>query len=349
MLFRSEEIDSALAKLIRLRLEFVRNRPSSQAVTDESLRESLQKVAEIDLSLDADRSVVQRGLGYIAALTYCAGVRPVAVAFLGPEHSYSDSAARKYFGTAESMQPVRSIRAVFEEVERGQAHYGVVPIENSTDGRIVDTMTNFIARPIQICGEILLPIHHNLLSNSPRSEIRKVYSKPQALSQCRQWLSDHLANAQCIEVSSTTEAARIAKQETGSAAVASIDAAIQYGLQVICESIEDHPDNTTRFAIIGKESPPPTGKDKTSLLFQVPHCPGALADAMVLFKKNGINLTWIESFPVPASPSEYYFFVELEGHRDQPELASAIAQLKSNAIRLDVLGSYPRGSATLDG
>ena len=189
-----------------------------------------------------------------------------------------------------------------------------------------------------------MPIHHKLISKSDRSGIRKVYSKPQALSQCRHWLSEHLPEAQRVEVASTTQAVKIAKDEHGAAAIASLEASVEYSLPIVCESIEDDPNNVTRFAIIGKDQPQATGRDKTSLLFQVPHQPGALADAMLLFKDNGINLTWIESLPVPGSPNEYYFFVELEGHRAQVHLLQAIDALKQRALRLDVLGSYSRGN-----
>jgi chorismate mutase/prephenate dehydratase len=205
-------------------------------------------------------------------------------------------------------------------------------------------MSNFIRSPIQICGEVLLPIRHNLLSHCDRSEIRKVYSKPQAISQCRRWLSEHLPDAQRVEVASTTEAAKIAREQSGSAAIASAQAALEYSLPIVCESIEDDPSNATRFAIIGKDHPRPTGNDKTSLLFQVPHQPGALADAMLLFRDNQINLTWIESLPVPGVPNEYYFFVELDGHIEQNSLSKAIESLNQRALRLDILGSYPRGS-----
>ena len=301
--------------------------------------ELLERLRQIDSKISQlvqERTEIWEHLG--------ASIHPLGDAYLGPEHSYSHSAARKYFVVAQSLHPVGSIAAVFEEVQRGQSRYGVVPIENSTDGRIVDTMSNFILRPLQICGEVLLPIHHNLLSKSDRSGIRKVYSKPQALSQCRHWLSEHLPEAQRVEVASTTQAVKIAKDEHGAAAIASLEASVEYSLPIVCESIEDDPNNVTRFAIIGKDQPQATGRDKTSLLFQVPHQPGALADAMLLFKDNGINLTWIESLPVPGSPNEYYFFVELEGHRAQVHLLQAIDALKQRALRLDVLGSYSRGN-----
>lgn len=324
---------------------------SDQSPTGNSAREGLEKLRRLDHQI---ASLIQQRADLWASLSSdehlsgnlseLAQRSPLGVAYLGPEHSYSHAAARKYFGLSQLLHPVASIAAVFEEVQRGQSQYGVVPIENSTDGRIVDTMSNFIQRPIRICGEVLLPIHHNLLSNADRLSIRKVYSKPQALSQCRRWLSEHLPDVQRIEVASTTQAAKIAQQESGAAAIASLEAASEYSLKILCESIEDDPNNVTRFAIIGTDQPKTTGKDKTSLLFQVHHQPGALADAMLLFKENEINLTWIESLPVPGSPNEYYFFVELEGHIAQQSLSKAVDSLKQRAMRLDVLGSYPRGN-----
>jgi chorismate mutase / prephenate dehydratase len=315
-----------------------------------SLRDMMQasdrSLVGIEGKADGSQSpdFARRMLTYLAGTTYAHAIHPVRIAYLGPEHSYSYLAATKFFGAAAGLQGVSSIPSVFEEIDRQQATYGVVPIENSTDGRIVDTLTMFIRMPLQICGEVMLPIHHNLLSRSPRSEIRAVYSKPQALSQCRNWLAQHLPNVRWVEVASTTAAAKIASEESGAAAVASIDAAIEYGLEITARNIEDNPNNATRFVIIGKETPKPTGHDKTSLMFQVPHKPGALADVMVLFKNSGINLTWIESFPVPGTANEYFFFVELEGHREQPHIEAAIRTLQADAIRLEWLGSYPRAN-----
>ena len=280
----------------------------------------------------------------IAGATYSQAVLPQQIAYLGPAHSYSYAAAARFFGGHTGLLPLSSIAAVFEEVARDQVRYGVVPIENSTDGRIVDTLTMFARTPVCICGEILLPIHHNLLARCKREEIRTVYSKPQALSQCRGWLSLHLPDAQCSEVASTTAAAKIAAEEPMSAAVASIEAAAAYSLDVLARNIEDSPHNVTRFVVIGKESPKPTGHDKTSLMFQIPHKPGALADVMLLFKDNGLNLTWIESFPIMESPNEYLFFVELEGHQEHASVAHAIDALRRDALRLECLGSYAKGN-----
>jgi chorismate mutase/prephenate dehydratase len=264
------------------------------------------------------------------------------VAYLGPTHSYSHLAAIKYFGDAVELSAVASIPAVFEAVSRSDVVAGIVPIENSTDGRVVDTLGMFIRQEMQICGEVLLPIHHNLLSRTPRAQIVEVHSKPQALSQCRTWLASQLPHARLVEISSTAAAAKLAAEKHGVAAVASIEAGRQYGLDVIDANIEDNPNNVTRFAVLGKEHPTPTGDDKTSILFQLHHQPGALADAMSVFKQNALNLTWIESFPLPESKNEYMFFVELSGHRDQPNVAKAISELGATAQRLTILGSYRR-------
>jgi chorismate mutase / prephenate dehydratase len=269
-------------------------------------------------------------------------VHQLRVAYLGPMHSYSHLATLKYFGGATTLTPVASIPAVFDAVERGDAAAGVVPIENSTDGRVVDTLGMFVHRDMEICGEVLLPIHHNLLSKTAREEIREVHSKPQALSQCRGWLTSQLPNARLVEVSSTAAAAKLASEKHGVAAVASIEAGREYQLDVIAANIEDNVDNVTRFAVLGKERPAPTGDDKTAILFQVSHQPGALADAMIVFKNQALNLTWIESFPAPKARNEYLFFIELTGHRDDEPVRRAVETLGKLAQRLTILGSYPR-------
>ena len=266
-----------------------------------------------------------------------------AIAYLGPIYSYSYLAAVKHFGQAASLVPVASIAAVFEELVRSQAAFGVVPIENSTDGRVVDTLGMFARWPVRVCGEVLLPVQHCLLGRCPRGEITEIYSKPQALSQCRGWLSHHVPDARLIEVASTAAAARLAADKDGVAAIASFEAGIHHGLEVIDENIEDNSHNVTRFAVIGNRPCEPTDRDKTSLMFQLKHQPGALADAMVTFRESKINLTWIESFPLPSHPNEYLFFVELEGHEKSKPVASALQKLSKQALRLEVLGSYARG------
>ena len=340
MLDKLKEIDTQILALAKTRCQLLAQMQEQSTKSETgslTLRASLATTTGSTQDGFEDR--LQR---FIAGLTFQTSIRRSSIAYLGPEFSYSYSAAAKYFGALDSLQAVNTIRAVFEEIASAHSAYGVVPIENSTDGRIVDTLTMFIRKPIRICGEILLPIHHNLLSNFDRKDIREVYSKPQALSQCREWLTNHLPDARWVEVASTAIAAKIASTTPNSAAVASREAGLHHGLDIIAESIEDNRDNVTRFAIIGDEKVAATGDDKTSLMFQVPHQPGALADVMVLFRDNGLNLTWIESFPVPGKSNEYFFFVELEGHESQSNVQAALDSLAKTAIRLDFLGSYPK-------
>jgi chorismate mutase/prephenate dehydratase len=268
-------------------------------------------------------------------------VRQLRIAYLGPMYTYSHLAAIHRFGQTVEYAPVGSIAAVFEEVNRGHSDYGLVPIENSTDGRIADTLEMFTRLPVRICGEVELGIHHTLLGKCPRTEIREVYSKPQALSQCRNWLAKHLPGARTIEVTSTTTAAQLANEKPGAAAIASMEAGVHYNLDVLAERIEDNPSNTTRFAVIGRESAARTGNDRSAMMFQTEHRSGALVDALGIFKRNRLNLTWIESFPIPDSRRAYLFFVELEGHETDLRVRRAFASLERKTLRLEILGSFP--------
>lgn len=263
------------------------------------------------------------------------------VAYLGPSYSYSHLAAIERFGQSVEFVPVGSISAVFEEVNRGHTDFGLVPLENSTDGRIADTLDMFTRLPQKICGEVQLRIHHNLLGKCPRGDVSQVYSRPQAISQCRNWLSKHLPNARPIEVASTAAAAQLAAEKPGAAAIASREAGVHYGLELLAENIEDNQSNLTRFAVIGDLPADRTGHDKTALMFQVDHKPGALADAMMIFKKNKLNLTWIESFPIAGAKEGYLFFVEFSGHGKDARVIRGIQALQRKALRLEVLGTYP--------
>lgn len=276
-------------------------------------------------------------------------VRELRVAFLGPLYSYSHLAAIHRFGQMVESMPVGSIAAVFEEVNRGHSDFGIVPVENSTDGRVADTMDMFTRLPVRVCGEVELEIRHALLGKCSRAEIKEVYSRPQALSQCRNWLAKHLPQARTIEVTSTSTAAQLANEKPGAAAIASLQAGIHYGLNVLAEQIEDNPSNTTRFAVIGDLPTPRTGHDKTAMMFQVEHRPGSLADALNLFKRNRLNLTWIESFPVPGTKGAYLFFVEMEGHETDARVRRTLAALQRKALRLEVLGSFPAGETIAEG
>ena len=269
-------------------------------------------------------------------------LKTLRVVYLGPPFSFTHLAAIDRFGRNADLIPVNTIASVFEEVNRGHAEYGVVPIENSTDGRIVDTLDMFTRLPLRICGEVQMSVHHNLMSRSPRSEIVEVYSKPQALSQCRDWLARNMPRANLHEVTSTSTAAQLARDKPGAAAIASRQAAVQYDLQIVAERIEDNIHNITRFAVIGEEVTKVTGRDRTALLLQIPHAPGALSEALMAFKKSKINLTWIESFPLRGPEVGYLFFLDFEGHMDEARIKKALAELSRKAVRMEVLGSYPR-------
>jgi len=342
-------LDAQILKLLdrrALMVEWILSNADPQNVCGRVASASIQIERVVSDNNDHNSSIAdssrQMVLRHIASVCL-ASVQELRVAFLGPKYSYSHLASLKYFGEGADFAPVGSIAGVFEAVLRGDVAAGLVPIENSTDGRVVDTLGMFIRQKLPICGEVVLPIHHNLLSRSTREAISEIHSKPQALSQCRQWLSIHFPSAKIVESGSTTAAAELAASESGIAAVASLEAGRQYQLDVIAANIEDNPNNVTRFAVLGKDRPAPTGDDKTSLLFQVNHQPGALADVMTIFKHHELNLTWIESFPSPETRNEYHFFIELTGHRDEKNVAAAIEELNKQTQRLEILGSYPRG------
>jgi chorismate mutase/prephenate dehydratase len=265
------------------------------------------------------------------------------IVYLGPEYSYSHLAAIQRFGEASVYNRTANIAAVFEEVIRKHADFGVVPLENSTDGRIVDTLEMFIRFPgqVKICSEIRLRVRHHLLANCPQSEVRRVYSKAQALSQCRNWLAKNLPQATLHEVASTADAATLVQTVPNVAAVASREAAVRYGLGVIAQNIADSPFNETRFAVIGATDSARTGNDKTALMFQIGHTSGALADVLGPFKQNKINLTWIESFPFREAKGEYVFFVDFEGHRDDPKVKKTLTALEGLCDSVSMLGSFP--------
>lgn len=267
-------------------------------------------------------------------------IKPIRVAYLGPLYSYSYLATIERFGSPAELAPVATIAAVFEEVNRSHVDFGVVPLENSTDGRVVDTLGMFARLPVRICGEVQLRIHHNLLARCPRNEITEVYSKPQALSQCREWLAKHLPSARPVEMTSTAAAAQLATDKPGAAAVASRLAATNYQLDIVAENIEDNQNNVTRFAVIGGDAAPRTGKDKTAVMCEIPHQPGSLSDVMAVFKREKLNMTWIESFPMVGINSEYLFFIELEGHQNDSDVDRAIKLLAKKTVRLEILGSY---------
>lgn len=272
-------------------------------------------------------------------------VKTQRVAYLGPPFSFTHLASIERFGEFADLYPVSTIASVFEEVNRANANFGVVPIENSTDGRIIDTLDMFQQLPLRICGEVKVAIHLNLLAKCPRQEITEIYSKPQALSQCRDWLARNMPQARQYPVTSTSTAAELARTKAGVGAIASRQAAVEYDLDIIAEDIEDNPNNVTRFAVIGDENSPRTGNDRTSILLQIPDKPGSLSDVLIIFKKAKINLTWIESFPLRPPEKGYQFFLDLVGHVTDAKVKKVLDELEKKAVRIVLLGSYPQTEA----
>lgn len=267
---------------------------------------------------------------------------PMQVAFLGPQSTFTHMAAMQQFGLSAHLVPLKSIPSVFEEVERGRAHYGVVPVENSTEGVVNHTLDMFIGSELQVIAEIMLEISHNLLSKTGNlDQISKVVSHPQALAQCRHWFEENLPEIPLVDVGSTAAAAQLAAEDESTAAIASDAAVVQYGLKVVKAKIEDNPNNYTRFLVIGTKTPEKSGHDKTSIMFSVKDEPGILYRMLEPFSKRQINLSKIESRPMKQKAWEYIFFLDLIGHTDDQAITDAIEELRTHCHFLKVLGSYP--------
>lgn len=266
----------------------------------------------------------------------------MAVAYLGPEGTFSQEAVVKHFGSATGGRPLNSIDEVFRAVESGESAYGVVPVENSTEGAVGRTLDLLLNTSARICGEVNLPVRQNLMSNATgRAAIRTVYSHTQSLAQCQGWLSRHLPNAERVAVVSNAEAAKMAAKDKRSAAIASRTAAELYGLKLLARNIEDDPKNTTRFVVIGADDASPSGKDKTSLILSTRNVPGAIHDLLSPLAKHGVSMTRLESRPARTGRWEYVFYIDIEGHRAEAHVAKALAALEGKAAMLKLLGSYP--------
>jgi chorismate mutase/prephenate dehydratase len=265
------------------------------------------------------------------------------IAYLGPEGTWTHQAAIKKFGHSVSYSPQPNFADVFDQVTRRSADYGVVPIENSTEGAVSHTLDLFVDSPLHICSQILLRIENCLMSAIPRGEIRTLYSHPQVFGQCRAWIHKNFPHADLVEVSSTTKAAQIAQEQAkqGAAALGGPLAAEIYGLKVLESAIQDRATNTTRFLVIGEKTCPPTGHDRTSVLFAIHDRPGSLVKALQAFDNFHINLSKIESRPSKRKDWEYVFYVDLAGHCDDPQVAEALAELHQHCSMIKLLGSYP--------
>jgi chorismate mutase/prephenate dehydratase len=269
----------------------------------------------------------------------------LTVAFLGPPATFSHMASIQYFGSSVRMVPENTIQDVFEAVEREKADYGVVPIENSTEGPVSLTSDMFIQSEAKICAEIMIRVSHDLLSRSGNAgEVQKIYSHPQALGQCREWLRKNFPHVQLEGTGSTAKAAQLVMEDPKAAAIASSLAASLYGLKVVVSQIGDHLNNYTRFLVLGRQGAEGTGRDKTSVLFVVSHAPGTLFRVLQIFYEKGINLTKIESRPNKGKPWEYIFFIDFEGHARDSHVAQALHEVKGHVLFMKLLGSYPQSS-----
>ena len=340
-------IDKGIIRLLNMRAKVTLNIADLKLKSGESIyspdreRQVLKKISEINngpLTVKALEAIYREIMSCSLALK-----RQLKIAYLGPQVSFTHLAALKRFGSQVKYAPLDSISDVFLEVERGAVDYGVVPIENSIEGIVSHTLDMFVDTDLKICAQIILDVSHNLLANCTKNKIRRIYSNPYVFGQCRIWLQENLPNAGKVEVSSTARAAQIAASEKYSACIASALASRVYKLKILASDIEDSPHNVTRFLVIGKTDVPPTGGDKTSVMFSIKDRVGALHGMLVPFKKNRINLTKIESRPSKKKAWDYYFFVDLDGHCDDPRVERALSELETKCTFLKILGSYPIG------
>ncbi len=280
---------------------------------------------------------------YREIIASCLGLEEsLCIAYLGPEGSFTQEATLKHFGGIVATRSMESIDQVFREVATRRARYGVVPIENSTEGVVTHTLDMFMQSDLRICGEISLRIQQNLMGKTAElSAIERVYSHQQSLAQCRHWLSQHLAHAEQIAVSSNSEASRLCAQDSAALAIGPKQAAQIYGLEIVQAAIEDSASNTTRFLVIGDQQVGPSGRDKTSLLVSTPNRPGSLFDILKPLAANGLDMTRIESRPARNTNWDYMFFLDVNGHEQDAALIEALALLQADVDLVRVLGSYP--------
>lgn len=290
------------------------------------------------LSGDAVRAIYREIISAIRALE-----KPVDVAFLGPQYTFSHAASLRIFGTHASYHPVATVDDIFTEVERKRVDYGVVPVETSMGGGVSDTLDRFVTSDVKIINEVMLHIKQNLLAKCPLEEVTRVYSKAQPFVQCRLWLRANMPNAELVETSSTAEAARIVADLCDAAAIGSALAAEHYELEILVKGIEDAPHNFTRFFVISRHMAKPTGDDKTSILCAIKDKPGALYNLLTPLADAGINLTRIESRPSQRKAWEYVFFIDMLGHAEEPHIKEAIDTVSMHCKELKILGSFPHG------
>jgi chorismate mutase/prephenate dehydratase len=339
-----DAIDVALVKLLssraRLAQDVGRIKNGAAVYRPEREAQVLRRVADINPGPLADHAL-QRV--YTEIMSACRALEDqMTVAFLGPEGTYSQEAALKHFGGMVPLAACASIDEVFRQAESGAVGYAVVPVENSTEGAVGRTLDLLLATEARVCGEVMLPIRQCLMSRRGGIEaVRKIYSHTQSLGQCQRWLARHLPDAEQVAVVSNAEGARMAAKERGSAAIASRTAAALYGLELLAKNIEDESKNTTRFLVLGSHDAAPSGKDKTSLILATRNTPGAIHELLTPLASNGVSMTKLESRPARTGLWEYVFYVDIQGHRQDSNVAQALGELERKASLFKNLGSYP--------
>jgi len=345
---RINELDNQILNLLNQRAEAalqigdLKRRQEAPSYVPEREAAILRRLTEVNagpMPADAVRAIWREVLSSCRALE-----EPLAVAYLGPQATFTHQAARERFGAGAALKPTRGIGDVFDEVERGRVAFGVVPVENSTEGAVNVTLDRLVESDVLICGEAYLEIAQHLLSRAGSlGEVKRVLSHPQGLAQCRSWLAQHLPDVPTEETSSTAAAVEMAAADPTLAGIASALAGELYGVPVLRDRIEDNRHNATRFLVIGRQPIGASGRDKTSILFAMRNVPGALYRILEPIVTNGINLTRIESRPAKSRAWEYVMFVDVEGHRDTPNVAAALREIAERTIYLKILGSYPAG------
>lgn len=341
---RIDELDARMVGLLSMRARLAQQawHAKGQAAAYKPEREALVLRRIRDLNRGPLQAVALNRL-FTEIMSACRALeQQMAVAYLGPEGTFSQEAVIKHFGGATGGRPLASIDDVFRAVESGDSAYGVVPVENSTEGAVGRTLDLLLNTSARICGEIMLPVRQNLMSLAgKRGDIRVIYSHTQSLAQCQQWLARHLPDVERVAVVSNAEAAKMARGNRRAAAIASRSAAALYGLKLLAERIEDDPRNTTRFVVIGGESVPPSGRDKTSLVLSARNVPGAVHELLAPLARYGVSMTRFESRPARTGRWEYVFYVDIEGHEEDVAVKKALAGLARKAAYCKILGSYP--------
>ncbi|MHC5060949.1 MAG: prephenate dehydratase [Planctomycetota bacterium] len=346
-----DDIDSKLIELLNARAQVVVEVGKIKSQTNGPIyapgreKEVLEKIARANKGPLPDKTLQAIWRELMSGSFFLE--RPLRIAYLGPQGSFSHTASMLKFGQSVEYEAVTDIRSIFDEVSKGHSDLGVVPIENSAGGGVSETLDAFVDSDVLICAEVNMEIHHNLLANCPLEKIEKIYSKPEIFAQCRGWLSSTFKEAKTISVASSARASQMAAEENGTAAIGSKMAAELYGLKMICQNIEDIKNNVTRFLVISKVDAKPTGDDKTVLLFSTAHKTGALVDVLEVFRNFSLNLTNIESRPSRKREWEYYFFVDFIGHKSDENVQKVLEAARQHCLQLSVLGSFPRGAGLL--